>query len=91
MQKRKLGPIEVSALGYGCMGLEGTYGNRVPRDWAADWTYLLTPFAFFDLRAGLACAEEASRRSLRDTADQRPDAEQQRRGPRESVGFRANR
>jgi aryl-alcohol dehydrogenase-like predicted oxidoreductase len=32
MQKRKLGPIEVSALGYGCMGLEGTYGNRVPRD-----------------------------------------------------------
>jgi aryl-alcohol dehydrogenase-like predicted oxidoreductase len=32
MQKRKLDPIEVSALGYGCMGLEGTYGNRVPRD-----------------------------------------------------------
>ena len=32
MQKRNLGPLEVSALGYGCMGLEGTYGNRVPRD-----------------------------------------------------------
>lgn len=32
MQKRKLGPLEVSALGYGCMGLEGTYGDRVQRD-----------------------------------------------------------
>ena len=32
MEKRKLGPLEVSALGYGCMGLEGTYGTRIPRD-----------------------------------------------------------
>ena len=32
MNTRKLGSLEVSALGYGCMGLEGTYGNRVPRD-----------------------------------------------------------
>ena len=32
MQKRNLGPLEVSALGDGWMGLEGTYGNRVPRD-----------------------------------------------------------
>jgi len=34
--------------------------TRVPRDWAADWTYLLTPFAFFDLRAGLARYEAFS-------------------------------
>ena len=31
MQTRKLGTLEVSALGYGCMGLEGTYGQPVPR------------------------------------------------------------
>ena len=31
MQTRKLGTLEVSALGYGCMGLEGTYGQAVPR------------------------------------------------------------
>lgn len=31
MQTRKLGNLEVSALGYGCMGLEGTYGRFVPR------------------------------------------------------------
>jgi aryl-alcohol dehydrogenase-like predicted oxidoreductase len=31
MQKRNLGTLEVSALGYGCMGLEGTYGDPVPR------------------------------------------------------------
>ena len=34
--------------------------TRVPRDWAADWTYLLTPFAFFDLRTGLARYEAFS-------------------------------
>lgn len=36
MQKRSLGTLEVSALGYGCMGLEGTYGDRPPRDEAAE-------------------------------------------------------
>ena len=32
MQTRKLGTLEVSALGYGCMGLEGTYGPVIPRN-----------------------------------------------------------
>ena len=36
MQTRKLGALEVSALGYGCMGLEGTYGRPVPRPEAID-------------------------------------------------------
>src|SRR4029453_3132409 len=36
MQTRKLGTLEVSALGYGCMGLEGTYGAPVPRPEAID-------------------------------------------------------
>jgi aryl-alcohol dehydrogenase-like predicted oxidoreductase len=36
MQTRKLGTLEVSALGYGCMGLEGTYGEPVPRPEAID-------------------------------------------------------
>jgi|SRR5438132_2120382 len=36
MQTRKLGALEVSALGYGCMGLEGTYGHPVPRPEAID-------------------------------------------------------
>jgi aryl-alcohol dehydrogenase-like predicted oxidoreductase len=36
MQTRKLGSLEVSALGYGCMGLEGTYGQPVPRPEAID-------------------------------------------------------
>ena len=36
MQIRKLGTLEVSALGYGCMGLEGTYGQPVPRPEAID-------------------------------------------------------
>jgi aryl-alcohol dehydrogenase-like predicted oxidoreductase len=31
MQKRKLGTLEVSALGYGCMGLDGSYNAPVPR------------------------------------------------------------
>ena len=31
MQRRKLGAIEVSALGYGCMGLDGSYNAPVPR------------------------------------------------------------
>src|SRR4051812_29981586 len=31
MQTRKLGTLEVSALGFGCMGLEGTYGPSIPR------------------------------------------------------------
>jgi aryl-alcohol dehydrogenase-like predicted oxidoreductase len=36
MQTRNLGTLEVSALGYGCMGLEGTYGEPVPRPEAID-------------------------------------------------------
>ena len=36
MQKRKLGTLEVSALGYGCMGLEGTYGPAIARPEAID-------------------------------------------------------
>jgi aryl-alcohol dehydrogenase-like predicted oxidoreductase len=36
MQTRKLGTLEVSALGYGCMGLEGTYGQAIPRPEAID-------------------------------------------------------
>ena len=31
MQKRNLGALEVSALGYGCMGLDGSYNAPVPR------------------------------------------------------------
>lgn len=31
MQKRKLGDLEVSALGYGCMGLSSGYGEPTPR------------------------------------------------------------
>jgi aryl-alcohol dehydrogenase-like predicted oxidoreductase len=31
MQKRKLGSLEVAALGYGCMGLDGSYNAPVPR------------------------------------------------------------
>src|SRR6478735_1533073 len=33
MQKRKLGQLEVSALGYGCMGLDAGYGPA--QDWQA--------------------------------------------------------
>src|SRR3954447_11681485 len=36
MQTRNLGSLEVSALGYGCMGLEGTYGQPIPRPEAID-------------------------------------------------------
>ena len=34
MQKRKLGKsnLEVSAIGYGCMGLNFGYGNRLPKE-----------------------------------------------------------
>jgi aryl-alcohol dehydrogenase-like predicted oxidoreductase len=31
MQMRKLGTLDVSALGYGCMGLDGSYNAPVPR------------------------------------------------------------
>jgi aryl-alcohol dehydrogenase-like predicted oxidoreductase len=31
MQMRKLGDLEVSAVGYGCMGLTGAYGAGLPR------------------------------------------------------------
>ncbi len=31
MQKRKLGELEVSALGYGCMGLSYGYGPATDR------------------------------------------------------------
>ena len=33
MQQRKLGSLEVSAIGYGCMGLDSGYGP--PQDWQA--------------------------------------------------------
>lgn len=32
MQKRKLGDIESSAIGYGCMGLSHAYGAALPKD-----------------------------------------------------------
>jgi aryl-alcohol dehydrogenase-like predicted oxidoreductase len=31
MQKRKLGKLEVSAIGFGCMGLDFAYAHRVNR------------------------------------------------------------
>jgi aryl-alcohol dehydrogenase-like predicted oxidoreductase len=31
MMTRTLGGLRVSAIGYGCMGLEGTYGKQSPR------------------------------------------------------------
>jgi aryl-alcohol dehydrogenase-like predicted oxidoreductase len=31
MQKRKLGGLEVSAIGFGCMGLSHGYGNQPDR------------------------------------------------------------
>ena len=31
MKKRQLGSLEVSALGYGCMGLDSTYGKPLER------------------------------------------------------------
>ena len=32
MKKRSLGGLEVSALGLGCMGMSGTYGERPDKD-----------------------------------------------------------
>ena len=32
MQTRKLGPLEVSAIGYGCMGLSANYGQPLERE-----------------------------------------------------------
>src|SRR5947209_8045198 len=32
MQTRKLGNLNVSAIGYGCMGLTGAYGAGLPHD-----------------------------------------------------------
>ena len=34
MQKRKLGPFEVSAIGLGCMSLSSAYGKAPPRETA---------------------------------------------------------
>jgi aryl-alcohol dehydrogenase-like predicted oxidoreductase len=31
MKRRKLGPVEVSAIGYGCMGLDANYGPATDR------------------------------------------------------------
>ena len=36
MDKRLLGTLEVSALGYGCMGLSSAYGDEVPRPAAVE-------------------------------------------------------
>ncbi|SPF81484.1 aldo/keto reductase [Pseudoprimorskyibacter insulae] len=36
MEKRRLGALEVSEIGYGCMGLDGSYGQTVARDEGAD-------------------------------------------------------
>ncbi len=35
MDKRRVGPFEVSAIGFGCMGLSHGYGPPIPRDEAA--------------------------------------------------------
>ena len=32
MQTRKVGPFDVSAIGFGCMGLSSGYGPPTPRD-----------------------------------------------------------
>src|SRR5712675_1660261 len=32
MQRRKVGPFEVSAIGFGCMGLSSGYGPPTPRE-----------------------------------------------------------
>ena len=32
MQKRSLGSLEVSAIGLGCMGMNGAYGERPDKD-----------------------------------------------------------
>ncbi|HVD54411.1 MAG TPA: aldo/keto reductase, partial [Propionibacteriaceae bacterium] len=32
MQTRTLGPLEVTAIGYGCMGLSANYGQTPERD-----------------------------------------------------------
>ena len=32
MQKRSLGSLEVSAIGLGCMGMSGAYGERPDKD-----------------------------------------------------------
>ena len=50
MQKRKLGQLEVSALGYGCMGLDAGYGPA--QDWQAGVQLIRDAFergvTFFD-------------------------------------------
>ena len=50
MQKRKLGQLEVSALGYGCMGLDAGYGPA--QDWQAGVKLIRDAFergvTFFD-------------------------------------------
>ena len=50
MQKRKLGKLEVSAIGYGCMGLDSGYGP--PQDWQAGVDLIRAAFergvTFFD-------------------------------------------
>ncbi|MGZ3271962.1 MAG: aldo/keto reductase, partial [Croceibacterium sp.] len=50
MQKRKLGQLEVSAMGYGCMGLDSGYGPA--QDWQAGIQLIRDAFergvTFFD-------------------------------------------
>ncbi|HVG80778.1 MAG TPA: aldo/keto reductase, partial [Methylomirabilota bacterium] len=43
MQTRKLGPLEVSAMGYGCMGLDSGYGPA--QDWQAGVQLIRDAFA----------------------------------------------
>ena len=42
MEMRTLGTLDVSAIGYGCMGLEGTYGE--PMDWGASLSLIRAAF-----------------------------------------------
>jgi hypothetical protein len=41
-------------------GEPSTYKTQVPRNWGADWTYVISPTLVFDLRGGLARLEQIS-------------------------------
>jgi hypothetical protein len=40
------------------VGEPATYKTQVPRNWGADWTYLISPSVVFNLRGGLARYEQ---------------------------------